>query len=57
MSFVRLKELFYYFICMGVLPAYISVYHMKALCLQRPEEGVRPPGLGVTGDCDPLCGC
>lgn len=31
---------FGYFICLGILPAYMSVHHVCAWCLQRPDENV-----------------
>ena len=34
---------------MNALPAWMYVYHMHAWCPQRPEEGIRFPGTGVTG--------
>lgn len=37
-----------YFYCMGVLHAW---------CLQRPEEGVTSPGIGVRGGCEIPCQC
>lgn len=43
-------------VCMNVLPVCAYVYHACACCLQRPE-GVRFPGIGVTGDCEQTCGC
>ena len=42
---------------MSVLPACISVYHACVWCLQRPEEEIRSPGIGVTDNCKPPCGC
>lgn len=41
---------FYYFICMGVLPAYMSMGH---IC----TEGIGFPGIKVTDNCEPTCGC
>lgn len=35
----------------------VCVYYVHAWCPRRPEEGVRSPGTGVTGGCEPPCGC
>lgn len=35
----------------------VCVYYVHAWCPRRPEEGVRSPGTGVTGGCEPSCGC
>ena len=32
---------------MHVLPAYMSVYHILACYQQRPEDGIRSPGIGL----------
>lgn len=42
---------------MGVLPACDCVCHVHAWCPWRPEEGAGSPGTGVTGICEPSCGC
>lgn len=42
-------NLFFIFIHMDV---YMCMSHM-CICLQKPEEGVRFPGTGVTGSCVP----
>lgn len=42
---------------MAVLCACMSVYHMHAWCLQRPEEGVESGTGAVTDDCEPPRGC
>lgn len=34
-------------LCVSVLPKCMYVYHMRAWCLERPEEGVRAPGTGI----------
>lgn len=34
---------------MGVLPTFMSTYHVCAWC---PEEGFRSPGTGVINYCD-----
>jgi hypothetical protein len=41
---------------MTVLPAYVSVHHACARCLWG-EESIPSLGTGVTGSCEPLCGC
>lgn len=38
---------YYYFMCLGVLPACMSVKHMHALCLWRPEDSAGSPETGV----------
>lgn len=35
----------------------VSVHHVHACCLWRPEDGVRSPGTGVRDGYGPLCGC
>lgn len=44
--------LLFYFICVGILPACISVHHMCARCLWRPEEAVGSPRTGFGDDFD-----
>jgi hypothetical protein len=41
---------------MNVSPICICVHHTHALYLKWSEEGIRSPGTGVTGGCEPLCG-
>lgn len=36
--------------CLGVLPAYLSVYHVYAWYLGRSEEDNRSSGRRITGD-------
>lgn len=36
--------------CMGVLLALMSVHHMYIQYPQRPEKGIRSPGIGVRED-------
>jgi hypothetical protein len=31
---------------------HLSVHHMCAWCLQRPEEGIRVPKIGAAGSCE-----
>lgn len=42
---------------MGVLSATLSVHHVCASCLQRPEGGIGSPETAATDGCDPPCGC
>lgn len=39
------------------LPTYMSVYHVRAWCPQRPEEDVGGPGTRVVGGSEPPCQC
>lgn len=39
--------------CMGALSACMSVNHVCAWCAQRPEKGIRSPG--ITDECNLLC--
>ena len=34
----------------------MSLYHLHLWCPQRPEEGFRSSGTGVTDNCEPPCG-
>lgn len=38
-------------VCVGVLPAYVSVYNVYTWYLQRPEEGIGSPGAATGGGC------
>lgn len=38
--------------CIGVLPAYMSVYRMCAWYLLQAEEGTGASGTGVTDGCE-----
>jgi hypothetical protein len=49
--------LFIYFMCVSVLPACMSVYHVCAWCPQGSEDGAEFTAAGVVGGCKPLCGC
>jgi hypothetical protein len=40
--------IFKLFMCMDVLPAYASMYHVHASCLLDPEEGAGSSGTRVT---------
>ena len=44
------RVVYVYKIYMDGFSAGVSVYHVYACCLQRPEEVVASPGAGVT-DC------
>lgn len=46
-------NLLYVYIC--VLPAFSSVHHLHAWRTQRPEESVRPTGIGMALGCQPPC--
>lgn len=39
------------------LNARMNVHHVHAWCSQRWEEGIRPPGTGVTDGWEPTCEC
>lgn len=54
MSALSAPHWFFYLIRMSVLHTGISAYHMYAWCLQRPQEGIGFPGIGVTDGCKPL---
>lgn len=38
--------------CMGVFLAGMSVQHLCARCLRKPERGVGSPATGVTDGCE-----
>lgn len=42
--------------CIGLLPAWMSVYHLYAVPMEA-GEGIRTPETGVTNGCEPLYGC
>lgn len=42
--------------CLGILPACISVHNIHAWCLRRQEDGVRFPGTRVRNSCELPCG-
>ena len=46
-----------FYLTMGALSAWKSVYHIHDCCPQRPEEGIGSPGTRATYCCQPLCGC
>ena len=49
-----LRLIYFYFMHTGVLPACMSVRHMHALRLKRPEEGIGSPR--TTYGCELPCG-
>jgi hypothetical protein len=49
--------LFIDFMCISVLSACISVYHMHVLYVQRSEAGTESSGSRVIDRCDPPCVC
>lgn len=46
---------FLFFVC--VLPEYMYVLHLCALCLERSEKCVGSSKIGITGSCGPPCWC
>ena len=44
-----------YFMCMGVLPSYLTVHHFQVPV--EEEKGTEYPGIGVPGGCVLPCGC
>lgn len=46
------RILIFKFMCMGILPAHMAVYHLCAWCPQRLEEGTRSLEAGVSDDCE-----
>jgi hypothetical protein len=48
--------LLYYFICLGALPACMSVHHLHPSCLRRSKEDIGSPGTGVIDGCKPAYG-
>lgn len=42
---------FIYFMCLGVLLAFMSVHYTHAWCLQRPEVGISIPGTELIDSC------
>lgn len=45
-----------YWMCMVILSACVSVHHVCDWCPQRPEEGIRSPGIWVADHYKLLCG-
>lgn len=48
--------LLYYFICLRVLTAWMSLHHLQAWCLRRSKEDMGSPRTGITGDHKPTKG-
>lgn len=48
---------FFFYTCMGVMPACISLYHMPGSCPQRLDKDARFPGAGIPDGCEPFCRC
>lgn len=46
---------FFILICVSVLPIGMFVHPEHAWCRQRPKQGVKSPGTGVTGGCEYIC--
>lgn len=42
--------------CISILPACMSAWHMHSECLQKLED-IRSPETGARESCEPLCGC
>lgn len=51
--FFPIVLIYVYFICMGVLPACMSVHHMHTVS----TEAIKSSQAGVTDGREPLCGC
>lgn len=51
---LTVTSFFFFFkvMCVGVLPAWASVYHLWAWWPARPEEDSRSPGPGVADGCE-----
>lgn len=43
------------YLCMGVLPSYVSVHHVHAWCPYKPEERVRSPKTRIKDVCVAPC--
>ena len=41
------------YVCVCVLSTCMSVHHVCAWCLKKPEDDVRTHGTGVTDSCEP----
>jgi hypothetical protein len=44
------RFIYFYLMCMNVLPPCMYVHHMHAWCPQRPEEGIECPETGFIDD-------
>lgn len=47
-GFLDFLNIYFYFVCMSLLPTCMNMYHIHALCLQRQEENVESPGSRIT---------
>lgn len=56
-SLFFLKNKLFFFMCMVVLPMYMSVHHMCACCFQRPEDNIGSLETGATGGHESPYGC
>jgi hypothetical protein len=43
--------------CVDVLPACMSMYHLQWLELMEARRELESPGSEVIDGCEPLCGC
>jgi hypothetical protein len=55
MKIILFILVFNFFVCINVLLAYMSVHHLYAWSLQRPEMGIRSSGSGVTNSSELSC--
>lgn len=49
--------MYYYLMCMGILTASQSGYHIQAWCPKRSDGGTGSPATGLTGSCEPSFRC
>lgn len=54
---VKIFVLIFYFVCMNILSICLSVYHMHAWHLWKPEEKVGFLGTEIAEDCELPCRC
>lgn len=47
-----LKSFLFNFMCMGVLPTCIAEHHVHVWHLQKPEDSVGSPRIGISGGCE-----
>lgn len=50
------RRIYLYFVCVDILLVCVLVHHFCTVSMAS-EEGVGSPVAGVTGSCEPLCGC
>lgn len=43
------------FLCVRFLPVCVCMHTLRVHCPQRPEDGVKSPGTGVTNGCETPC--